>query len=72
MMSTLNNNHRLSVFECEKILNKNGLNHSEEEVKLIREWMYHLSEIAIQGLEKPSNNLTENNLPQKIGRPKHK
>jgi hypothetical protein len=71
-MSTLYNNHRLSVFECEKILNKNGLKHSEEEVKLIREWMYHLSEIAIQGLEKPNNNLTENNLPQKIGRPKHK
>jgi hypothetical protein len=72
MMSTSNNNHRLSVIECEKILNKNGLIHSEEEVKLIREWMYHLSEIAIQGFEKPNNNLLENSPPHKMGKPKHK
>ena len=41
----LENKQKISVQECKKILNKQGENFSDEEVKSIRDFLYTLIEI---------------------------
>ena len=45
-------NKKLSLVECKKILNTNGLCYTDEEIIKIRDWMYHMAEIAIDGIDK--------------------
>lgn len=51
-MSGTAENTKLSLSECKKILIKNGLQHTDEEIILIRNWFYHLAEIAIDAIDK--------------------
>ena len=51
-MSGTAENIKLSLNECKKILIKNGLQHTDEEIILIRNWYYHLAEIAIDAIDK--------------------
>lgn len=39
------NKAKISILECKSILNKNGENYSDEEVKEIRDFLYTLIEI---------------------------
>ena len=41
----------LSINDCKKILNENYNLYTDEEVALIREWLYHISDIAISELK---------------------
>jgi hypothetical protein len=51
-MSGSAENRKLSLNECKRLLIKNGLQHTDEEIILIRNWFYHLAEIAIDAIDK--------------------
>ncbi|HSH66543.1 MAG TPA: hypothetical protein VLB84_12325 [Bacteroidia bacterium] len=51
-MSSIPENKRLSLTECKKILNANGILYTDEEVIEIRNWMYHMAEIVFETMEK--------------------
>lgn len=59
-MSSIPENKRLSLTECKKILNANGILYTDDEVLEIRNWMYHMAEIVFDTMEdeevKPSTN----------------
>ena len=40
------------MIECKKILNTDGLCYTDEEVLKIRDWLYHMAEIAIDAIDK--------------------
>lgn len=50
-MKTIKESERLSLTVCKKILNKNGNNYSDEEIIGIRNWLYFMSEIALEIME---------------------
>jgi hypothetical protein len=50
-MKTIKESERLSLTTCKKILNKNGKKYSDEEIIGIRNWLYFMSEIAIEIME---------------------
>lgn len=50
---------RLSLTTCKKILNKDGLNYTDEEIILIRDWLYHMAEIAIDVLDEKETKILE-------------
>ncbi len=45
-------NRKLSLVECKKILNTDGLCYTDEEVLKIRDWLYHMADIAIDAIDK--------------------
>lgn len=45
-------NRKLSLVECKKILNTDGLCYTDEEVLKIRDYLYHLADITIDALDK--------------------
>ena len=47
---------RLSLDECKTILKRNGVQHTDEEIVLIRDWFYHLAGIAIYAIDKNDQN----------------
>lgn len=47
---------RLSLETCKKILKRNGVKHTDEEIILIRDWFYHLANIAIDAIDKNDPN----------------
>ena len=51
-MKSAAENRKLSLVECKKILNTNGLCYTDEEVLKIRDWLYHMADIAIDGIDK--------------------
>jgi hypothetical protein len=44
-------NEKLSIAECRKILNVNGIKYSDEEIKTIRDWIYFYAELTLDFLE---------------------
>ena len=48
-------NKKLSLIECKKTLNTNGLCYSDEEILKIRDWLYRVAEITIDALDKNAN-----------------
>ena len=54
-MKSLSENNKLSLIECKKILNGNGRNYSDEEVLKIRDYLYHLADIAMEVMEDKEN-----------------
>jgi hypothetical protein len=42
----------LSLEECRSILDEDSKDYSDEELKLIRDWLYHIAEIAIDASQK--------------------
>ena len=51
------NGNFISISECKKILNKNGLHYSDEQTELVRNVLYKLAEISYLEL-KHKNNLS--------------
>jgi hypothetical protein len=51
-MSYGTENKKLSLVECKKILNTNEIYYTDEEIIKIRDWMYHMAEIAIDSIDK--------------------
>ena len=58
-MKSATENKKLSLIECKKILNTDGLNYSDEEVLKIRDWLYQMADIAIYALDKNANTVVE-------------
>lgn len=54
-MKTVKESERLSLTACKKILNKNGNNYSDNEIIEIRNWLYFMSEIALEIIEEKFN-----------------
>lgn len=50
-------NRKLSMIECKKILNTDGLCYTDEEVLKIRDWLYHMVDIAIDAIDKNANTI---------------
>ncbi|HSH64783.1 MAG TPA: hypothetical protein VLB84_03080 [Bacteroidia bacterium] len=50
-MKTIKESERLSLTTCKKILNKNGNNYTDEQIIGIRNWLYFMSEIALEIME---------------------
>ena len=51
-MKPADENRKLSLVECKKILNTDGLCYTDEEVLKIRDWLYHMADIAIDAIDK--------------------
>jgi hypothetical protein len=51
-MKSAAENRKLSLIECKKILNTDGLCYTDEEVLKIRDWLYHMADIAIDAIDK--------------------
>lgn len=54
-MKTIRESEKLSLAECRKLLNVNGVNYTDEEILKIRNWMYRFTEISLSFLEKSTN-----------------
>ena len=54
-MKSAAENMKLSLIECKKILNTDGLCYTDEEVLKIRDWLYHMADIAIDAIDKKAN-----------------
>jgi hypothetical protein len=68
-MSGTAENRKLSLIECKKILNTDGLCYTDEEVLKIRDWLYQMADIAIDGLDKNAKAVTEINEEKNKGTP---
>ena len=44
----------LNLNECKKILNENENLYTDEEIILIRDWLYHIADIAIDEFDEKS------------------
>ena len=49
----------LTLNECKKILNQDGILYTDEEVILIRDWMYHMADIAIDVIEQENEDIID-------------
>ncbi len=58
-MKSATENKKLSLVECKKILNTDGLNYTDEEVLKIRDWLYQMADIAIYAIDKNANAVIE-------------
>jgi hypothetical protein len=58
-MKSAAENIKLSLIECRKILNTDGLCYTDEEVLKIRDWLYHMADIAIDAIDKNTNTVIE-------------
>lgn len=61
-MKSGNGNSKLSLVECRNTLNVNGLSYTEDQIILIREWLYHMADIAIDAMEEKEAKGFKNNL----------
>jgi hypothetical protein len=68
-MNSAVENRKLSLIECKKILNTDGLCYTDEEVLKIRDWLYQMADIAIDALDKNANTVTEINEEKNKGTP---
>ena len=68
-MSSAVENRKLSLIECKKILNTDGLCYTDEEVLKIRDWLYQMADIAIDALDKNANDITDTNEEKNKGTP---
>lgn len=68
-MSSAVENRKLSLLECKKILNTDGLCYTDEEVLKIRDWLYQMADIAIDALDKNANDVIKTNEEKNKGTP---
>ncbi|HKC67876.1 MAG TPA: hypothetical protein VKG26_06570 [Bacteroidia bacterium] len=54
-MSTFDDNKKMSLSECRKILCENGKVYTDDEVIKVRDYLYHLADLAIDALDKNAN-----------------
>ena len=64
-MRTDNPNNRLSLTECKKTLNTDGLFYTDEEIIELRDFLYHMADIVIDDIEKEENKKVEQTLQAK-------
>ena len=50
-MSSVAANSRLSLIECRKTLTGDGDEYTDEQIIKIRDWLYHVADIAIEAYE---------------------
>lgn len=59
-MRTGNENRKLPLSECKKILNQEGENLTDEQVLQIRDWLFDFAEMVIEVMEPTEKNKTIN------------
>ena len=62
-------NRKLSLIECKKILNTDGLCYTDEEVLKIRDWLYHMADIAIYAIDKNATTNIDSTETKNKGKP---
>ena len=50
-MSSVGGNNRLSLIECKKTSTLVGEQFTDEQIIKIRDWLYHMADIAIEAYE---------------------
>ncbi len=50
----------LTLNECKEILNEEENNYTDEQIILIRDWLYHMADIALDSLEQEENKQINN------------
>lgn len=55
MMKTAFENKKLSLVECKKILNTDGVFYTDEEVIELRDWLYHMAEIVFDTMDRENS-----------------
>ncbi len=55
-MNSGEGNSKLSLAECKKILSGDGDEYTEEQIIKIRDWLYHVADIAIEAYEIENEN----------------
>ncbi len=51
-MKTAFENKKISLVECKKILNTDGIFYTDEEVIELRDWLYHMAEIVFDTMDR--------------------
>ena len=54
-MRSVAENTKLSLAECRKILNTDGVFYTDEEVIELRDWLYHMSDIVFDTMDREEN-----------------
>lgn len=52
MDNYVSENKRMSLTACKKILNTKGVLYTDEEVIEIRDWLYHMTEIVFDAIDR--------------------
>jgi hypothetical protein len=50
-MKTILDKDKMSLAQCRKILNKDGKKYTDEEIILVRNWIYHVAEFTLAFVE---------------------
>ena len=50
----------LTLNECKEILNEEENNYTDEQIILIRDWLYYMADIALDSLEQEENKQINN------------
>ncbi len=51
-MNSASENRKLSLNECKKILNTDGVFYTDEEVVELRDWLYHMADIVFDTMDR--------------------
>jgi hypothetical protein len=51
-MKLVANNNKLSLPECRKVIGKESINYSDEELIKIRDWLDNMADIVLEVIEK--------------------
>jgi hypothetical protein len=54
-MKSAAENKKLSLTECKKILNTDGLFYTDEEIIVLRDYLYHLADIVMDDIAEQEN-----------------
>jgi hypothetical protein len=68
-MNNQEDNRKMSLPECRKILCANGELYTDDEVLKVRDYLYHLADLAIDALEKNATLNNEQQLIKNKGKP---
>ena len=55
-MKSAAENRKLSLIECKKILNTDGVFYTDDEVIELRDWLYHMAEIVYDTMDREESN----------------
>ena len=55
-MKSAAENRKLSLVECKKILNTDGVFYTDDEVIELRDWLYHMAEIVYDTMDREESN----------------
>ena len=55
-MKSAAENKKLSLVECKKILNTDGVFYTDDEVIELRDWLYHMADIVFDTMDREESN----------------